>query len=158
MKFKIGDQVIHCRDGLAKISSITEIDGREFFLVVCQRQGNETIYVPLDKADIIIRHLMNKEQADEIIDFMNTVTLEFNKNTKQRRDLFKKKLSSGDVHELAYLFRQYQLCRAHPDEVKLGPVDVDMLSYATNNLLDEFAITYDIPRNKIEEHIYSRLK
>lgn len=157
MNFNIGDLVIHCREGLAKISSITEIDGRPFYLVISERQGNETIYVPVDKADLIIRKLMTTEEADELIVYMKSIDFEFNRNTKQRRDLYKKKLSSGEVHELAYLFRQYQLCKKYPEDVKLGPVDIDMLSYATNNLLDEFALTYNIGRDKVEEKIYSRL-
>lgn len=157
MNFKIGDLVIHCREGLAKISSINEVDGRDFYIVISQRQGNETIYVPVDRADLIVRPLMNEKEADEILEYMRGISLEFNRNTKQRRDLYKKKLSSGDVYELSYLFRQYQLCKKYPDEVKLGQVDIDMLSYATNNLLDEFALSYNVPREKVEEFIYSRL-
>ena len=157
MNFRIGDSVIHCREGLAKISSISEVDGRQFYLVISERQDNETIYVPVDKADLIVRSVMNKEEADKIIEYMGGIELEFNRNTKQRRDSYKKKLSSGDVYELAYLFRQYQLCKKYPEEVKLGPVDIDMLSYATDNLLDEFSLSYNIPRNQIEEFIYSRL-
>lgn len=157
MNFKIGDLVIHCREGLAKISSISEVDGRQFYIVISQRQGNETIYVPVDRADLIVRPLMNAKEVDAILEYMRGIDLEFNRNTKQRRDLYKKKLSSGDVYELSYLFRQYQLCKKYPEEVKLGQVDIDMLSYATDNLLDEFALSYNVPRDKIEEFIYSRL-
>lgn len=157
MNFKIGDLVIHCREGLAKISSISEVDGRQFYIVISQRQGNETIYVPVDRADLIVRPLMNAKEADAILEYMRGIDLEFNRNTKQRRDLYKKKLSSGDVYELSYLFRQYQLCKKYPEEVKLGQVDIDMLSYATDNLLDEFALSYNVPREKIEEFVYSRL-
>lgn len=157
MNFKIGDLVIHCREGLAKISSISEVDGRQFYIVISQRQGNETIYVPVDRADLIVRPLMNAKEADAILEYMRGIDLEFNRNTKQRRDLYKKKLSSGDVYELSYLFRQYQLCKKYPEEVKLGQVDIDMLSYATDNLLDEFALSYNVPRDKIEEFVYSRL-
>ena len=157
MNFKIGDLVIHCREGLAKISSISEVDGRQFYLVISHRQGNETIYVPVDRADLIVRPLMDEKEADGILEYMRGIDLEFNRNTKQRRDLYKKKLSSGDVYELSYLFRQYQLCKKYPEEVKLGQVDIDMLSYATDNLLDEFALSYNVPREKIEEFVYSRL-
>lgn len=157
MNFKIGDLVIHCREGLAKISSINEVDGRQFYIVISQRQGNETIYVPVDRADLIVRPLMNAKEADAILEYMRGIDLEFNRNTKQRRDLYKKKLSSGDVYELSYLFRQYQLCKKYPEEVKLGQVDIDMLSYATDNLLDEFALSYNVPRDKIEEFVYSCL-
>ena len=155
---KVGDLVIHCRDGLAKITGETRINDRAFFLVHIVRDSNETIYVPVIGAENIIRPIMAKEEADALVEYMNTIPLEYNKNTKQRRDLFKKKLAFGDVKEIAYLFRQLYLFKAYPDEVKLGPVDTDMLGYASNNLLDELALSYDIPRDKIQEYVYSKMK
>lgn len=153
MGFKIGDLVIHCRDGLSRISAMRDIDGHDFFVVISNRSDSETIYVPLSRAESIIRPVMNQEDADALFDYMNTIPFDFNKNTKQRRDLFKKKLNSGDTKELSYLFRQNYLYKKHPDEVRLGPVDLDMLNYATNNFLDEFSLTYNIPRNQIEEFV-----
>ena len=153
MGFKIGDLVIHCRDGLSRISAMRDIDGHDFFVVISNRSDSETIYVPLSRAESIIRPVMNQEDADALFAYMNTIPFDFNKNTKQRRDLFKKKLNSGDTKELSYLFRQNYLYKKHPDEVRLGPVDLDMLNYATNNFLDEFSLTYNIPRNKIEEFV-----
>lgn len=153
MGFKIGDLVIHCRDGLSRISAMRDIDGHDFFVVISNRSDSETIYVPLSRAESIIRPVMNQEDADALFAYMNTIPFDFNKNTKQRRDLFKKKLNSGDTKELSYLFRQNYLYKKHPDEVRLGPVDLDMLNYATNNFLDEFSLTYNIPRNQIEEFV-----
>ncbi len=154
----IGDLVIHCRDGLARISGETTVNDRHFYLVRIVRDESETIYVPVASAEQIIRPIMNKEQAEELIDYMNSIPLEYNKNTKQRRDLFKKKLASGDVKEIGYLFRQYYLYRKKPEETRIGPVDVDMLSYASNNLLDELALTYSLPRDQIQEFIASKMK
>jgi hypothetical protein len=33
-----------------------------------------------------------------------------------------------------------------------------MLSFASNNLLDEFAISYNVDRDKIEEFIFNKIK
>lgn len=158
MGYKIGDLIVHCRDGLARISSTKEIDGHEFYVVISNRSNSETIYVPVEKANVIIRPLMTSDEADDLFAFMNTIPFEFNKNTKQRRDLFKKKLSSGDVKELSYLFRQNYLYKKHPDEVRLGPVDLDMLNYASNNFLDELSLTYKIPREEIETYVSHKFK
>ncbi len=156
MEFKVGDLVIHCRDGLSRISAMRNIDGSDFFVVISNRSDSETIYVPLSRASAIIRPIMSKEEADGLFAYMNTIAFDFNKNTKQRRDLFKKKLNSGDVKELSYLFRQNYLYKKHPDEVRLGPVDLDMLNYASNNFLDEFALTYNVPRPIVEDFVYQK--
>lgn len=90
---KVGDLVIHCRDGLAEISGQTKINDRDFFLVHIHRDSNETTYVPVVGAENIIRPIMTPEEADALIEIMNGISLEYNKNTKQRRDLFKKEIS-----------------------------------------------------------------
>ena len=156
--FELGDKVIHCRDGLATITDKTSMNGKDFYLVATARGGAETIFVPIDNANLIIRPIMTTKEAEELIDYMNTIAFDFNRNTKQRRDLFKKKLASGDVRENAYLYRQYYLYKKHPEEVKLGPADIDMLEYATKNINDELAITYNLSIEKIEEFIASKMK
>ncbi len=158
MLFEIGEKVIHCRDGLATITEKISMNGKDFYLVSAQRGGSETIFVPVDRAELIIRPIMKKEEAEKVIEYMNSIEFDFNRNTKQRRDLFKKKLSSGEINEIAYLYRQYYLYKKHPDEVKLGPADIDMLEYATKNILDEFALTYDLPIDKVQEFLNEKMK
>lgn len=153
-----GQQVIHCRDGLAVIVDETTIADNEYFVVRTARGSGENIYVPKARVDAIIRNIMTEAEAEEIIKYMRSVDVEFNPNTKQRRDALKRRLGSGDVKDVAFLFKQLYLYKTLKDgSVKFGPVDLDMLQYATNNLLDEFSISYNKPRDEIEEFIYKKL-
>ena len=151
--FEINEAVIHYREGLSTIIGINQINGVDYFLLRVNKVNAETIYVPIDTASNIIRPIMSEKEADAVLKYIKGIKKDYNPNTKQRRDLFKKKLNSGDTKELSYLFRQNYLYKKHPDEVRLGPVDLDMLNYATNNFLDEFSLTYNIPRNQIEEFV-----
>ena len=155
--FKINDSVIHCREGLSVIVGSKDMNGKEYFLVSVKHNSGETIYVPVDTASSIIRPLMNKKEADSLLSFIKKIEKEFNTNTKQRRDAYKRRLSSGDVKDIAYLYKQlyfYNLIGGENNtEIKLGPVDIDMLSYAENMLLDELAISYSIPREDIKAFI-----
>ena len=159
--FKINDSVIHCREGLSTIIAINNMNGKDYFLVSVNRNSGETIYVPVETADNIIRPLMDKKAADELLKYIKKIKKEFNSNTKQRRDAYKKKLSSGDVKEIAYLYRQLyfynKMGGEQNTEIRLGPVDLDMLNYATNMLLDELAITYKQPRESVEKFIEERI-
>ena len=158
--FKINDSVIHCREGLSTIIAINNMNGKDYFLVSVNRNSGETIYVPVETADNIIRPLMDKKAADELLKYIKKIKKEFNSNTKQRRDAYKKRLSSGDVKDIAYLYRQlffYNKLGENNDEIKLGPVDLDMLNYAKNMLLDELAITYKQPRESVEKFIEERI-
>ncbi len=160
--FKINESVIHCREGLSTIISVSAINGKDYFLVKTHQASAETIYVPVETAENIIRPILDQKAADEILKYIKGLEKEFNSNTKQRRDAYKRRLSSGDVKDVAYLYRQlyfYNLIGGeNNDEIKLGPVDIDMLSYAKNMLLDEFALSYKVDRAEIEAFIEKRIK
>ena len=158
--FSVNDEVIHCREGLSTIIGSKEMNGKEYFLVQVNRISGETFYVPVDSADNIIRHIMNVKEADELLKLVKKIGKDFNTNTKQRRDAYKKRLSSGDVKDIAYLYRQlffYNKLGDDNGEIKLGPVDLDMLNYAKNMLLDELAITYKQSRESVEKYVEERI-
>ena len=156
MIFKVGDKIVHARDGLATITGETVIAGNEYFVVISDKGGKENIYVLKTRTDNIIRPVMSKEQALEVIEYMKTVPAAFISNTKQRRDIYKKKLLSGDVRDLAYLSRQlyfFNYYNSIGEVVKLGPTDLQMLKDAESILYDEFAISFNIPREQISEEV-----
>ena len=156
--FKKGQQVIHCRDGLAVIIDETVMADKSYFIVHTVRGSGENIYVPQDRAEQIIRFVMDEKEANKLLDFIKTIELDFNPNTKQRRDAIKKRLLSGDVKDCAYLFKQLYFYNTLKDgSIKFGQLDIDMLSYASNNLLDEFAISFGKNRDEIEEFIYKKI-
>ena len=95
---------------------------------------------------------MSVEEAQAVIAYMKTVDAAFISNTKQRRDLYKKKLLSGNVYDLAYLSRQlyfFYLYNEQGQVVKLGPTDLQMLKDAEAILFDEFAISFNVPREEV---------
>ena len=159
VEFKRGQQVVHCRDGLAVITDETVVSDKEYFIVKTIRGGGENIYVSKERAENIIRPIMDQKTADELLKYAKTIEVEYNSNTKQRRDSLKRRLSSGDVKDVVFLFKQLYFYKTLDEgSVKYGPVDLDMLQFATNNLLDELSITYGKHRDEIEEFVYKKLK
>lgn len=157
MKYAVNENVIHCRNGVSIIVNVTEMGGRQYFVIHALRGDGENIYVPVEASDSIIRPVMNGEEADTVLNKIKDIKLEFNSNTKQRRDAYKRRLGSGNVDDIAYLFRQYCLYKNNPDEVKLGPSDIDMLAYASTIFLDELALSYNQDRESVEEYIKTKL-
>ena len=159
--FNVNDEVIHCREGLSTIIDVKTMNDKQYFLVQVNNSSSETFYVPVDSAGSIIRTIMTIKQADELLQYIKKISKEFNTNTKQRRDAYKKRLSSGNVKDIAYLYRQLyfynQMGAEQNTEIKLGPVDLDILNYATNMLLDELTITYNKPREVIQNFVEQRI-
>ena len=160
MEFKVNEIVVHCREGLSTIVGETEIAGNAYFVIVSRKNPKENIYVMKSRTENIIRPVMNGAQAKEVINYMKTVDAAFISNTKQRRDLYKKKLLSGNVYDLAYLSRQlyfFNYYNSHGQLVKLGPTDLQMLKDAEAVLFDEFAISFNTAREQVAEVVSSLL-
>ena len=76
--FKKGQQVIHCRDGLAVIVDETLMAGNSYFIVRTIRGAGENIYVPIDRADQIIRVLMTEKEAEDLISYIKMIKIFLN--------------------------------------------------------------------------------
>ena len=159
--FKINDTVVHYRDGIAIITGTTLMAGNEYFVLNVKRVGNVSVYVPVSKADNIIRDVLSIEQADELLCYAKEIPELFIGNTKQRRDDFKRRLASGDIKDVIYLCKLLYLFKtlpSLPEGVKFGPMDIEMLYDAHNRLFDELAITYGQDRSVIEDYAVQRAK
>ena len=160
--FEVNNLVIHFREGLSKITGVSQMNGKDYFVVsVCHNSG-ENIYVPVETAVKVIRHLMNQAQAAELLKYIKDIKKEFNTNTKQRRDGYKRLLATGDVKDIAYLYRQlyfYNLIGGEGNgEIKLGPVDIDLLSYAQNMLMDELSIVFNVARDDVLNYVNKQIQ
>ena len=161
-QFLVDQTVIHKREGLAKIVSTALIADKQYYLLKAARGDGEMIYVPGDSSTSIIRPIMNPAEAQEVLDYMASVKMEYTSNTKQRRDFYKRLLNSGETEDIAFLTMQlriYELSNhdsENPD-MKLGVMDIDLLSKADNILMDELALTYDKSREDIKEFIFKKI-
>lgn len=150
--FEVNDKVIHAREGLSTIVNVVTMAGNDYFIVHADRGGGENIYVPVKNASTLMRPIMNKDEAMQVIDYMKTIGAEFISNTKQRRDQYKRRLLSGNVYDLAYLSRQlffFYYYNENGQLVKLGPTDIQMLIDAETILYDEFALSFKVPRDEV---------
>ena len=159
-EFSVNDKVMHFREGLSVIVDKKEMNGVDYFLVHVEREGGEIVYVPTSSAEKIIRHIISKKEAEQLIEYIITIEPEYITNTKQRRDNFKRRLGSGDIKDIAYLARQLFFF-LHPETievpVKFGPADIDMLKYAHRTLLDELALSYRMSREAIESYFEKKI-
>lgn len=159
--FEVNQQVVHCRDGVATITSITSMAGNDYFVLKAKRGEGVNIFVPLSRAESIIRPIMSKEEADELITYMKNLQIEFNSNTKQRRDDFKRRIQSGDIKDIIFLNKElylYQTASELPPKVKFGQVDFDILEKARITLFDEFMLVYNVEYDEVSTLIDNKME
>lgn len=158
--FQLNDTVVHYRDGIAVITGIIEMDGSQYFTVKAVRVDDVLIYVPILNASDIIRKVMELDEANNLIEYMNNLPEIYISNTKQRRDDFKRRLSSGDIKDIAFMTKMYLLHKKAAfltENVKLGQMDIEMLKDAYNRLSDELSVVFNIEQVAIESFLIKRL-
>jgi len=152
--YKIGDKVIHYREGLSTIDGSIVLDGNNYFVVHSSSNPVDNIYVSTNKPEKVLRPIMNKEEAFKLIESMKAIQPFFSQNTKQRRDNYKRRIYSGNVDDLAFLYKQL-LLYFHLNQVgqpvKLGQVDLEMLFHAKKVILDEITLSLGKSENEVEE-------
>ncbi|MCQ2814905.1 MAG: hypothetical protein MJ227_01225 [Bacilli bacterium] len=151
--FKVGEVVVHCREGVSKIIAEKDISGTIYFVIEPEQSGGDTIFVPKDNSVPLLRRIIDKKEAITIIKEMKEIGIESFNNTKQRRDNFHKRLSSGNPRDLAFLTKQLQLFIENNRNgvvMKLGPSDVNVLESARRMLYREFEIAFNVAPEKVE--------
>ncbi len=156
----IGKVMVHKAHGICTIKEILQIGGNDYYKLVPSFDEGMSIFVPISKEKEFLREVIDKNQADDLVDYMNNLDDSIIDDSKERRDSFHKKLSSGDLKEIAYMcYKLYLLKKAKLNSnAKFCLTDSVMFDKAHKMLFDELALAYKIDRNKIVDYIRLRLE
>lgn len=156
---EVGKIMAHKSHGICKIVEVLQIGGLDYYKLVPSIDDTMSIFVPISKENELLREVLTKDQADELVSYMKTIDDEIVEDTKERRDAFHKKLLSGDLHDIAYLCRKLYLLKQSKGDThtKFCITDSTMFEKAHKLLFDELAVAYSIDRNHIEEYIVELL-
>lgn len=160
MMLGIGKVMVHKAHGICTIKEILQIGGNDYYKLVPSFDEGMSIFVPVSKEKEFLREVIDKNQADDLVDYMNNLDDSIIDDSKERRDSFHKKLSSGDLKEIAYMcYKLYLLKKAKLNSnAKFCLTDSVMFDKAHKMLFDELALAYKIDRNKIVDYIRLRLE
>ena len=160
MMLGIGKVMVHKAHGICTIKEILQIGGNDYYKLVPSFDEGMSIFVPVSKEKEFLREVIDKNQADDLVDYMNNLDDSIIDDSKERRDSFHKKLSSGDLKEIAYMcYKLYLLKKAKLNSnAKFCLTDSIMFDKAHKMLFDELALAYKIDRNKIVDYIRLRLE
>ncbi|MBQ9010599.1 MAG: CarD family transcriptional regulator [Clostridia bacterium] len=160
----IGDIVMHPSEGICVIE---KIEAREFnassmtYYVLKPKLGksSSTVYLPVNRGNTLLRHLLVKTEIDQIIfDSISCPSLWIEDN-KKRKKTFNDLLSEGDYVKL---IRMIQDIHTHTEEriaegKKPCTADETVCEEAERLLHHEFAYVLGLPVEEIAGYIQERL-
>lgn len=114
--------------------------------------------IPVDKADELLRYVMNKEEAVQLIESFKGLESFPDINPRERRNFFLKVVSSGDRVEICRVVKT--LIEYREERLKQNKPFSDFDRRLLNNLLSliyhELSISIGIDVNDVQQYIYDK--
>lgn len=164
--FSIGDYMVYGINGVCRVQDICaspfdKKDTRTFYLLkpLGASEGS-VIYTPTDNAQVLMRPLMTKEQAAELIERMPGLEPLEVPMEKMRRDLYRQAMQSCDPEQYVRLIktvyrRRMDMIQQHK---RLSETDSDFERNAKLSLYHELSVVLDVKFAEVEQYLIDRLE
>ncbi|MCR5704723.1 MAG: CarD family transcriptional regulator [Eubacterium sp.] len=161
--FKVGDYIVHGRNGVCQVKDITHIDlsgadkDQLYYTLIPVHSENRKIFYPVDSDKVVMRSVISREEAESIVKDMDQIKPMWIENEKSRELRYKEAIGSADCQKLIGVIKA--LYERNHERMAQGKritfVDDRYLKEAKKNLFDEFAIALDIREDEVEDYIKS---
>lgn len=164
--FQVGDYIIYGTRGVCLVKNIGTLDfsgaSKEkmyYTLEPCYMEGS-TVYTPVESTGIVIRPIMGRGEAMELIDSIPEIEELWIKDEKGREYAYKEAIKGCDNRELVRIIKTiYQRGRSRMAEGKKATVaDNKYFKIAEENLYGELAVSLGMTRDEVKQFVVARVK
>ena len=164
--FKIGEYVVHGRNGVCKITDIAhiDIDGVDkeqlYYILVPIHLEESRIYHPVGSDRVVMRPVLTKKELEQIVAGVPDIEPIWIENERQRETKYKEAINSCDCRQwisvIKALYERNQERMAQGKRITF--VDDKYMKEAKKNLYDEFSVVLNISQDDVEEYIANHIK
>lgn len=159
--FKVDDYIFYGGSGVCRVLSIgvPTINGadkeRQYYRLEPVYKNRSIIYIPVDNNKIVMRKLISKEEADELIKSIPSIEILHFNDEKMREEKYKEVVRTYECKELikviktSYLRKEKRLAEGK----KNISTDDKYLKMAEEYLYEELAISLNIPKEQVRDFI-----
>jgi CarD family transcriptional regulator len=163
--FNIGDYVIYGTNGVCKVEKIGAINdfgisNDRVYYTLCPRYKKDSkIFTPIDSNKVIMRPVMSKDEAMQLIDEINDIESLWIPDEKRRETEYKEAIKTCSCRELIkiiktiYLRKESRLAEGKKVTIK----DEMYFSMAEDNLYGELAISLKMDKEAVKEFVVTRV-
>ena len=164
--FSIGDYMIYGVNGVCLIEDICaspfdKKDTRTFYMLrPLGATAGSVIYTPTDNAQVPMRPLMSREDAEQLIDQIPLVPLLEVPVEKLRREVYRQAMQSCNPMEYVRLIKTVHVRRAEMirQHKRLSETDSDFERNAKLSLYHELAVVLGVQYAEVEPYLASRVQ
>ncbi|WMC91334.1 CarD family transcriptional regulator [Kineothrix sp. MB12-C1] len=163
--FGKGEFVVYGNTGVCEIADITTLDmagvsgSRLYYILVPRYQKESKIFTPVDSNKAVMRAILTREEANELINDIPDIEELWVSDDKQREEKYKKTIRSGEcrdwikVIKTLYVRKQERIAQGKKTTV----MDEKYLRIAEDNLYSELSVSLAMSRDEMYEYIAGRI-
>ena len=159
--YQIGDYVVYGTRGVCLVQDIRHVDmpgapaERMYYILQPLQDQGATVYLPTDNEKATIRHVMNKDEAQQLIGRIPEIGDLYIPDDKKREVTYKESMKSCDSEVWVRMIRTISFRREKRIAMgkKVTTLDDRFLKAAMGALSDEFSIALNIPADQAEAMI-----
>ena len=156
------DQLIMCGGhGVCRVVNITgnPIDRldkvRKYYVLEPVFEKGSTVYTPVDNDKVIMRRIMNKEEAEELVGRITGIDTVWIQEEKSREQMYKEAIRTYDCQSLVQIIKTLYLRKQSrlKEGKKVLSSDEQYLRKAEELLYSEMSLALSIPRDEVGAYI-----
>lgn len=159
--FQVNDVIVYGKNGICRVEeigtlSLSKVDrDRLYYTLRPIYQREAVIYVPVDNSKTIMRPVITKEEAQQLIDEIPEIQTVWIVNERERESQYKSALQTCDCRELVKIIKTlYQRKKTRiEDGKKVTVVDERYFKNAEDQLYGELAYVLEIDKNEVSSYI-----
>lgn len=156
------DQLIMCGGhGVCRVVNVTgnPIDRldkvRKFYVLEPVFEKGSTVYTPVDNDKVIMRRILNKEEAEELVGRITEIDTVWIQEEKGREQMYKEAIRTYDCQSLVQIIKTLYLRKQNrlKEGKKVLSSDEQYLHKAEELLYSEMSLALSIPKDEVEAYI-----
>lgn len=164
--FEVGDYIIYGNSGVCKVTDVGPIDiggeksGRLYYTMIPCFSQDGKIFTPVDNDKILMRSVIDKENAIKLIDDIKNIEDLWIADEKKREYDYKEAIKTCEPREMIkiiktiYKRKQSRIAAGK----KITASDEKYFKLAENSLYGELAITFEMTKDEAKEFVVKRVE
>lgn len=159
--FEKGELIMCGGHGVCRVVDITgnPIDRldqkRKYYVLEPVFEKTSTIYTPVDNDKVVMRRIMNKEEAEKLIEHITEIDIMWIQEEKRREQTYKEAIRTYDSRSLVQIIKTLYLRKKSRlnEGKKILSSDEQYLHKAEELLYSEMSLALSIPKDEVEDYI-----
>lgn len=164
--FEKGEYIIYGTSGVCKIEDITTMNmasvpsDKLFYVLSPSSQKGGKIFTPVDNQKTVMRRVLSKKEAEDLINEIPEIEELWITNEKMREENYKACMRSGDCRDWIRIIKTLYLRKQQRNAQgkKITATDERYLKMAEDYLYSELEIPLGIPKAEMEDYITRKIE